>query len=109
MAPQTVVARHGGDQLADLGSKTEPASAAARAPGPVEPPALTVPADHGLGPHDRYVLSPSAGPQAREPDPEDAVGAPEARTGVCPEGNVKLMAKREVLKGEVTVRSPKGQ
>jgi len=63
-SPQTVVPRHRGDQPADLGSKPEPASAAARAPGPVEPPALAVPADHGLGPHDRYVLSPSAGPQA---------------------------------------------
>ena len=29
--------------------------------------------------------------------------------GVRPEGDVKLMAKREVLEGEVTVRSPKGQ
>jgi hypothetical protein len=55
------------------------------------------------------VLSPSARPQATEPDPEDAVGAAEARTGVCPEGNVKLMAKREILEDEVTMRSPKGQ
>ena len=108
-SPQTVVARHRGDQLADLGSKPEPTSAAARAPGPVEPPALAVPADHSLGTHDRNVLSPSDGPQATEPDPEDAVGAAEARTGVCPESNVKLMAKGEVLEGEVTVRSPKGQ
>src|SRR5450759_1365698 len=36
-APQRVVARHGGDQLADLGSKAKPAAAAARPPGPVEP------------------------------------------------------------------------
>jgi hypothetical protein len=59
--------------------------------------------------HHRYVLSPSAGPQATKPDPEDAVAAADARTGVCPEGDVKLMAKREVLEGEVTVRSPQGQ
>jgi hypothetical protein len=35
--------------------------------------------------------------------------AAKARTGVCPEGDVKLMAKREVLEGQVMARSPKGQ
>ena len=51
----------------------------------------------------------ASGPQSEEPDPEDTVGVPEAQTRVRSEGDVKLMAKREVLQGEVTVRSPKGQ
>jgi hypothetical protein len=40
-----------------------------------------------------------------EPDPEDAVGLPEARTGMDPEDDLKLVAKGEVLEGEVTVRA----
>jgi hypothetical protein len=51
-SPQRVVARNDGDQLADLGSKPEAAPAAARPPGPVEPPALAVPADNRVWPND---------------------------------------------------------
>ncbi len=40
-----------------------------------------------------------------EPDPEDPVGLPEARTGMGPEDDLKLVAKGEVLQGEVTVRA----
>jgi putative transposase len=65
---------------------------AARPPGPVQPPARAVPADHGLWPHDRYLLPPSAGPQASQPDPEDPVAVPETWAGVCPQRDVKLMA-----------------
>jgi hypothetical protein len=67
-----------------------------------------MPADHGLRLDDEEVGVPGR-PEPADPHPEDAVGAAEARTGVCPEGNVELMAKREVLEGEVTVRSPQGQ
>ena len=70
------------------------------------PPALAVPADHGLGPHHRYVLSPSAGPQVTEPDPENAVGLAEARAGIGPEEDLKLVAQGEILEGQVTVRPP---
>jgi hypothetical protein len=38
-----------------------------------------------------------------EPDPKDPVGLPEARTGMGPEDDLKLVAKGEVLQGEVTV------
>jgi hypothetical protein len=44
-----------------------------------------------------------------EPDPEDAIGVAEARTGMGPEDDLKLVTKGEVLEGEVTVRSPKGE
>ena len=40
-----------------------------------------------------------------EPDPKDPVGLPEARTGLGPEDDLKLVAKGEVLEGEVTVRA----
>jgi hypothetical protein len=40
-----------------------------------------------------------------EPDPKDPVGLPEARTGMDPEDDLKLVAKGEVLEGEVTVRA----
>jgi hypothetical protein len=40
-----------------------------------------------------------------EPDPEDAIGVAEARTGMGPEDDLKLVAKCEVLQGEVTVRA----
>jgi hypothetical protein len=33
----------------------------------------------------------------------------EARAGVCPEGDVKLMAQRDVLEGKVTVGSAQGE
>jgi hypothetical protein len=40
-----------------------------------------------------------------EPDPDNAVGLAEARTGIGPEDDLKLVAKCEVLEGEVTVRA----
>jgi hypothetical protein len=40
-----------------------------------------------------------------EPDPEDAIGVAEARTGMGPEHDLKLVAKGKVLEGEVTVRA----
>jgi hypothetical protein len=40
-----------------------------------------------------------------EPDPKDPIGVAEARTGMGPEDDLKLVAKGEVLEGEVTVRA----
>jgi hypothetical protein len=75
----------------------------------VEPPPPAVPADHRLRPNERKVVAPPAWPQVMEPDPEDAIGVAEARTGMGPEDDLKLVTKGEVLEGEVTVRSPKGE
>lgn len=62
-----------------------------------------MPADHGLRLDDEKVLTPPSGPQVTEPDPEDAVGLAEARTGIGPEKDLKLVAQCDVLQGQVSV------
>ena len=47
-APESVVARDLGDEILDLGGEARPADPPARPPGPVQPPALTVPTEHGF-------------------------------------------------------------
>jgi ABC-2 type transport system permease protein len=62
-----------------------------------------VPANHGLRPDERKVLTPPAGPQVMEPDPEDPVGLVEARTGtfqrlrVTPAPTWTIMGSRFVV------------
>ena len=57
-APMRVLARHGGDQLADLGLQPWTSQERAGAPAPEETPAPAVPAQHGLRPDQEQVASP---------------------------------------------------
>ena len=68
-----------------------------------------MPADHCLRANQQEMVAPPAGPQVMEPDPEDAVGVSEARPGIVPENDLKLVAKHEVLEGEVLVRAEQGK
>ena len=70
-APARVVPRHRGDQLADLGAQARPPEPRAGPPAPEEPPALPVPADDGLRPHEDAGAGASRA-RARGPAPRRA-------------------------------------
>ena len=71
-APTRVVPGHGGDQFADLGGQVWATEAPGRPPAPEQLPALSMPADDGLRPHDEQVLTPIT-PEAPGERPEGAV------------------------------------
>ncbi len=68
-APKRILLGNSGDQRPDFGTQVRPAQSGAGFPGPVQSPALPVPA------HDRRrsdhvkVLPPALGPDAAQPDP----------------------------------------
>src|SRR6266508_4079302 len=57
-APERVVARHRGDELAHFGVEPRPAEPRAGPPTPEELPGLAMPAHHGLRPHKDQVAAP---------------------------------------------------
>ena len=71
-------------------------------PRSVEPPASTLPGDHGFGADDPQGVLP-AGPDARQPDPEDAVGELQPPSGPSrPQDDIELVAERDVLGGKLS-------
>jgi hypothetical protein len=68
-----------------------------------------VPTEHGFRADDQYVPQRSW-PKATDPDPQNPITTPESRTGVGPEGNLKLVTEDQIFEGEIAVRSkPKEQ
>ena len=63
-----------------------------------------MPGDHGFGADDpQGVLS--AGPDARQPDPEDAVGELQPASGSSrPQDDIELLPERDVLGGKLSRR-----
>ena len=100
--------RHGGDELSNFRAESRPANPGSRLPRPVEPPALAVPAQHGLGLDDHQVLSPPW-PEAPEPYPNNAILTAEARVAIGPEGDLELVAEDDVFKRDVATRSKEGK
>ena len=77
--PVWVLARHGADQLADLGVQPRPPARVAGPPAPEETPALAMPAQHGLGLDQEQVAPPLAMEAAKE-KPVELVRAAKAWT-----------------------------
>ena len=69
------------DQLSDFGAGTWAASFAARFPSPVEPEALALPFDHGLGLDDKQYGLP-VGPKLRQYNPKQVIAFLELRRGL---------------------------
>jgi hypothetical protein len=65
-------------------------------PSPVEPEALPVPLDHGLGLDENQGGSPSL-PEPGQPDPEDPVPSAKARPFARSLEDRKLLPQREIL------------
>src|SRR6267378_2143450 len=59
-APQSVVARHGCDQLPHLGTEMRPSTTGARLPTPEEAPALAMPAHHRFGCNEGQMFAPAS-------------------------------------------------
>ena len=55
------------------------------------------------------MVAPPSGPQVTKPDPENAVDLAEARAGIGPDEDPKLVAQDEVLEGEVILRAAQGE
>lgn len=91
--------RHAPDERADFGrdrAKTDPASAV-RFAGPRQPKALAMPTHQCIGLEDVQRLR-TAGPQAVEPDPEQALAPRETQPlGIFPHGHGQLLAQRDDL------------
>ena len=62
--------------------------------------ALPVPANYGLGANEMEGLSPPR-PMVGEPDPEDAIEAPELRSFRSAAEQGKLLPERQILEREV--------
>jgi hypothetical protein len=63
-----------------------------------------MPPEDGFGLDYQQVLAPALWPEQANPDPKDSISISEARVGVGAQDDVKLMAKDEILKSEVTRR-----
>src|SRR5215210_1372519 len=75
-APERVLARHRGDQLARLLADARPAEAGAGLPAPDELPGLAMPADHRLRPDEDQVAAPVRVDPAGQ-DPQQLVAVAE--------------------------------
>src|SRR5262249_28420450 len=95
-APQGVVPRHPGDQVAHLAGHAWAPDGAAGAPPPVEPPAAAVPPEHGLRPHEDEVPAP-VGAEAAGSGAEQPVAPPEPRARAGAEGDGQLLPEEQVL------------
>ncbi len=60
-----------------------------------------MPADDRFWLDDEEVVAP-ARPEVVEPYPENAIRVPQSWSGIGAEGNLELVAKNQVLKGDVT-------
>jgi len=101
--PSRVLAGHSTNERPDLRVDPGTTASVSALPGPVEPKALTMPADHGLGLHEDEGALP-VWPQAAERDPERAVrvGQPGALGLALQEG--QLLSQGEVFESELALR-----
>jgi hypothetical protein len=100
---QGIRRRHFLDQGGDLGADARAASAVpTRELGPIRAEAAALSSQDGVGRHDDQGLPPTS-PESGEAGPEQAVSRVELRAGQRSLVNSKLLAKGEVLKGELTV------
>jgi hypothetical protein len=95
-APPRIVGRHAYDQVDDL-RRDGGSAATGRLPRPEASESAPVPANHGLGLHDRKALLPS-GPGAREQDPEGPIQRNEPRAFRPTAQNRELLAQRKVFR-----------
>jgi hypothetical protein len=63
-----------------------------------------VPPKDGFGLDYRQMLAPSVWPEHANPDPKDSISISEPRVPVGAKGDVKLMAKDEILESDITTR-----
>jgi hypothetical protein len=100
-APARGVPRHLGAQPPELGAQPRATQPRAGLPAPEALPALPVPAEDGLRPHDEQVLAPIT-PEATGQSPEESVARPEPRplaSGASQHG--ELLTQHEVLDGQL--------
>ncbi len=81
-----------------------PFGVGSRAPGPVQPPAPTVPSDYCRRLDEDQVIAPIARPQPGDGDPQDPIAPVDARMRVGAKSNTELVAHREVLEHELPAR-----
>src|SRR5207245_3380298 len=77
-------------------------SGSSRELGPVLAETTTLPPQDGVGRHNDESLSP-AGPDSGQRDPQQAISRAQLRPRHCSLVDRKLLAKGEVLKGELTM------
>ena len=63
-----------------------------------------MPPDERFGLDHQQVMAPAVWPKTANPDPKDSISIPETGVRVGAKGNVKLMAKDEILESEGTTR-----
>ena len=63
-----------------------------------------MPPENGFGLDHKQVLAPAPCPEKANPDRKDSISIPEAGVRVGAQGDVKLMAKDEILESDVTTR-----
>ncbi len=97
-APQGIFLREPANEGADLrGDPGPPTTASPRLPAPVQPKAFAVPAHQGVRLEEDERLE-AAGPEAVEPDPEEALGATETEPfAVSGSDHCQLLTQSEEL------------
>jgi hypothetical protein len=63
-----------------------------------------VPPEDGLGLNQEEVVTPAPWPEPANPDPKDSISISEPWVPVGAKCDVKLMAKDEILEGDITTR-----
>ncbi len=99
-APQRILPRHPGDEVANLGAEAWPAARPSGLPPPEEAPTLAVPAEDRLR-LDEHQVAPPIAAEAPHHEPEGSVPSAEPRVRTGTERDGKLLAKQEVLQHEV--------
>src|SRR5439155_16882713 len=78
-APERILARHGGDQFADLSAEARPAESGAGLPAPEQLPGPAMPAHRGVRPDEDEVVAPVRAKPTGQ-DPEQLVAGAERRS-----------------------------
>src|SRR5438874_97972 len=96
-APARIVVRHGGDQLAYLGTESRPAQWCAGAPAPEQAPGMAVPADDALGPDQDQVSAPVTAESAGHNPEEFVAGAQPRSSPSRPRQYGELMTQQDIF------------
>jgi len=98
-APTWISGTHFLDQVLDFGRHRRSTMTNFAFPFPIQPKALAVPSDNGLGFHDAQGGAPM-GPNSREPDPNESVARSQSQTTVLVHAlqHKKLMTECQVLR-----------
>src|SRR2546425_8308287 len=104
-SPERILVRDPSDERFQFGAEVGSTEHGSRLPGPIESPALPVPAQNRLRLDHTEMPSPAFRPEVAKPDPEDSIRSPKVRMRVGAQCDLELMAEDQVFEREISARS----